>query len=323
MKKTIWALLDDRIGSVGQAKGILQAVADDFDVVEKKIVYNKFAALPNCLRGKTLIGLDKEQSESLNEPWPDIVLSISRRTTPIALWIKKKSKGKTKIVQLMFPGKSHLQDLDLVIVSEHDRAKADAGNLFFITGCPHRVSEKMLIESKEKWNPVFAGLPKPWTSVIVGGAIKDKPFTLKNAEMLAETLLDLHTIISGSLFITTSRRTGAEAQEAIMKKLAHIPAYTYLWGEKKENPIMGFYACADKIVVTGDSVSMACESCGTGKPVLVFSGKGWLLAKHMRFIRSLFDGKYAVDIFDPKSLEFQPASRLDPSAEIAEKIRNL
>ena len=39
--------------------------------------------------------------------------------------------------------------------------------------------------------------------------------------------------------------------------------------QKKDNPIMGFYACADRIIVTGDSVSMACEACGSGKPVLV------------------------------------------------------
>ena len=37
MKKTIWVLLDDRMGSVGQAKGILQELTDDFEIVEKKM----------------------------------------------------------------------------------------------------------------------------------------------------------------------------------------------------------------------------------------------------------------------------------------------
>ena len=106
MKKTIWALMDDRAGSVGQAKGIFPVIEDEFEIIEKKIVYNRLAALPNMLRGKTLLGVNRKESSPLtNEPLPDAVLSISRRTAPIALWLKKASKGKTKIIQLMFPGK--------------------------------------------------------------------------------------------------------------------------------------------------------------------------------------------------------------------------
>lgn len=91
--------------------------------------------------------------------------------------------------------------------------------------------------------------------------------------MLADAILNVHNQVSGSILITSSRRTGKEAEDIIMKKIGHIPAYTYLWGEKKDNPIMGFYACADRIIVTGDSVSMACEACGSGKPVLVSAAK--------------------------------------------------
>lgn len=324
MKKIMWALMDDRAGSVGQAKGIFPAVEDAFEIVEKKIVYNRLAGFPNLLRGKTLIGVNSKESSPLkNEPFPDAVLSISRRTAPVALWLKKASKGKTKIIQLMFPGNFGLKDMDLVIVPEHDRGKADGDNLFYITGCAHRVSEKALAEAKARWEPEFAKLPKPLTAVLIGGAIKNKPFTAKNAELLADAILYIHNQVSGSILITTSRRTGKEAQDIIMKKIGHIPAYTYLWGEKKENPIMGFYACADRIIVTGDSVSMACEACGSGKPVLVFCGKNWLTPKHMRFVQSLYDGGYAVDIRNYDIEQTGAMKRLDPAVEIGEKIKSL
>ena len=118
MKKTIWVLLDDRMGSVGQAKGILQELTDDFEIVEKKIVYTKLGAMPNWIRGSNfLIGVDRQLSDNLvDEEYPDVVMSISRRTAPVALWIKRKSGGKTKIVQLMLPGKYGLKNMDLVIV---------------------------------------------------------------------------------------------------------------------------------------------------------------------------------------------------------------
>ena len=325
MKKTVWALLDDRMGSVGQAKGILQELDDDFEIVEKKIVYTKLAALPNWIRGKKfLIGVNKKLSDNLEvEEYPDIVMSISRRTAPIALWIKHRSNGKTKIVQLMLPGKYGLKDMDLVVVPQHDHGKVQGQNLFYITGCPHRINDKTLAEAREKWTAEFLKLPRPLTAVLVGGAIKGKPFSESNASMLAEAIAYLQDQTSGSILITSSRRTGKAAEDIIMSKIKGVPTYTYLWGEKKENPIMGFYALADRFVVTGDSVSMACEACGTGKPVVIFTGKRWLTAKHMRFVKSLVDEGYATDFSSQNLIDFMPQKTLRPSAEVAEKIKSM
>ena len=62
--------MDDRAGSVGQAKGIFPVIEDEFEIIEKKIVYNRLAALPNMLRGKTLIGVNRKESSSLKNPSP-------------------------------------------------------------------------------------------------------------------------------------------------------------------------------------------------------------------------------------------------------------
>ncbi len=323
MKKTMWALLDDRMGSVGQAKGVILALNNLVNVEEKKVTYTRWAKLPNWMKGCSLLGTNKEASSPLRAPWPDFVLSISRRTTPIARWIKKQSQGKTKIIQLMHPGNCGLKDLDLIIVSEHDAKKSKGGNFFFITGCPHRVSETTILQAKEKWEPIFSSLPRPWVSVIIGGAIKRHPFSLENAKALGQEIRELHRQIGGSILISTSRRTGAEAEKIIMNELKGIPSYTYLWGEKKENPIMGFYACADKIIVTGDSVSMASEACGSGNPVLVFEGQGWLTKKHKRFIASLYTKGYAIALEDKKALEFKPQKSLNPAQEIMKEIKKL
>lgn len=325
MKKTIWALFDNRMGSVGQAKGVLQALGDEYDIVEKKIVYTKLAALPNMLRGKHfLIGVDTKASDNLKtKDYPDIVLSISRRTAPVALWLKNQSKGKTKIVQLMLPPKYGMSDMDLIVVPEHDRGKSDDKNIFYITGCPHRVTKTSLQEARAKWKPVFASLPRPLTAVFVGGSIKNKPFTDDNANLLGEAIAKVQNQFSGSILITSSRRTGKNAEDIIMNKIKDVPAYTYLWGEQKENPIMGFYACADRIIVTGDSVSMASESCGTGCPVMVFTGKNWLTPKHLKFVQSLIDGGYAINVDNENIADFKPQAELNPSFIVAEKIRAL
>lgn len=323
MKKTLWALMDDRNGSVGQARGILQALGTEYHIIEKKIVYNRFAALPNCLLGASLLGVNRLRSDSLEADYPDYILSISRRTTPIARYLKKQSRGKSKIIQLMFPGRAGLSELDLVVVPEHDRPRAETPNFLHITGCPHRVTATAMAEARQKWEPVFASLPKPWTTVIIGGAIKKKPFSVSNARLLAEQIRALKKQIGGSLLITTSRRTGKVPETIIREALQDIPSYTYWWGETKENPIMGFWACAEQIIVTGDTVSMCCESCGSGRPVLIFSGKNWLTPKHYRFVESLFSGGFAVSLDNPNALEFKPQKSLNPSAEIAAAIHKL
>ncbi len=315
-------MLDDRRGSVGQAKGIIKALENKIDVVEKQIVYTPLGSLPNWIRGKTLIGVNIRESDNLTPPYPDLVLSTSRRTVPVARFIRQKSKEKTKIIQLMYPSEGvGLKDMALVIVPAHERAFKRVGkNIFVITGAPTRIFDNVLLQERAKWVEIFAHLPRPLTAVIIGGGIKNKPWPLENAEALADKLKKIHDKTGGSFLVTSSRRTGIKAEQIIMDKLKGIPMYTYLWGEKKENPIMGFYACADRIVVTADSVSMCSEACGCHVPVLLFQGQNWLTSKHKRFASSLVKKGYAQDIDAANALDFCPAGVLNPANEIAEQI---
>lgn len=325
MKKTVWALLDSRMGSVNVTRGVLQQLpADKYEIMEKQIKYNALAKLPNFIKGAGLLGIVSESRKSLLPPYPDLVIAATRRTAPAARWIKKQSGGKTKIVQLLHPGPgAGLSDFDLIFVPEHDRDKQKSPNIIYTTGSPTRTTEQAMAAAGKIWEPVFASLPRPWTAVIVGGAVKGKPLTMANAEGFAQTVLDLKKQIGGSVLITDSWRTGDEARGRIMNILKDIPAYTYLWGEKKDNPYMGYLACADNIIVSGDSVSMTCEACGTGRPVFIYSGQGWLTPKQQRFVQSLCDGGYAVSAEAPDMLNFVPSAKLNVARSVAEKINQI
>lgn len=322
MKKVLWVLLDSRMGSVGQARGVVGFLdKDKYEIVEKQLEYTKLSALPNFLRGKTLVGVTPNSKKQITSPFPDLVLSISRRTVPVARYIKKQNP-KTKLIQLMHPGKTGLKEFDLALVPEHDKNKKTYPNIHYIVGAPHRITDTVLQEAKEKWMPEFENLPKPLTAVIVGGAIKKKEFSLENATDLGNKIRALKEKTGGSILITTSRRTGVKAEKAIMEALKDVPAHTFLWGEKKENPYMGYLACADNIVVTGDSVSMCCESCGTNKPVFVFTGKKWLTRKHIRFVASLYKNGYAVALKE-HNLNFKPSKALNAATDAVAQIEKL
>lgn len=322
MKKKLWMLLDSRMGSVGQARGVVSCLdTDKYEIIEKNLEYTKLSGLPNFLRGKTLVGITPESKKQIIAPFPDMVLSISRRTVPVARYIKKQNKN-TKIIQLMHPGKTGLKEFDLVLVPEHDKNKKSYSNMHYIVGAPHRINANVLQEAQEKWAKEFEHLPKPLTAVIVGGAIKKKEFSLDNAIDLGNKIRTLKEQNGGSILITTSRRTGEKAEKAIMEALKDIPSHTFLWGEKKENPYMGYLACADNIVVTGDSVSMCCEACGTNKPVFVFTGKKWLTRKHIRFVASLYKNGYAIALKE-RNLAFKPKKALNAAIDAANQIEKL
>ena len=132
MKKKLWVLLDSRTGSVGQARGVVQQLnPEHYDITEKVLDYTKFSGLPNFLRGKTLIGLTPASKQAIVAPFPDLVLSTSRRTVPVARFIKKQNPA-TKLIQLMHPGRTGLREFDKIIVGskeDYDRMQANRKNV--------------------------------------------------------------------------------------------------------------------------------------------------------------------------------------------------
>ena len=323
MKKTIWLLLDNRIGSKNQALGIAHYLDENkFNIIIKNIEYNKLASLPNFIRQNTLLGITKSSKELLTSPFPDFVLSSTRRTAPVARYIKKQNPT-TKLIQLIHIGRSGLNDFELIFVPEHDKHKTKSNNIRYTVGAPHFITQEKLDDAKQKWQNKFSHLPHPITALIVGGAIKKHPFSIENAKKLAFAVKKLKEKEGGSLLITTSRSTGLDAQNEIMSILDDIPNYNYLWGSKDENPYLGFLACSDNLVVTGDSVSMCCEATATHKPLRIFTSPNWLTPKHLSFVKSLYDSGYAQDIEKEQSYTVNPNSNLNVAKDIAEIISNL
>ena len=67
-----------------------------------------------ALSRNTLDHVDQARSAPLEPPWPDLVLTIGRRPSMAALWLKERSAGRTRLV--LFGKPSGLMDrFDLVV----------------------------------------------------------------------------------------------------------------------------------------------------------------------------------------------------------------
>lgn len=284
----IWVLADDRAGNVSQCLGVAEALGVPFET--KKITYNRLTKLPNFLRGSSLLGVDTKKSDALTAPYPDIVIAAGRRTAPIARYIKRQSGGKTKLVQIMWPDFPS-GDFDIIAVPEHDNLR-HRHNVLPIVGSPSRIRQERLSAEQEQWQPKFANLPAPRIAMLVGGNTKKHRFSPEHASALGEMANALATEAGGSLMVTTSRRTEPESNQALRQAIT-CPHYFYDWQSSDENPYFGYLACADALIVTGDSMSMCSEAVATGKPVFIFAPDAITSTKHSRLHKHLIELGYA------------------------------
>jgi mitochondrial fission protein ELM1 len=313
----VWVLADDRAGNVSQALGVAEALALPFAV--KTIRYDRWAKLPNLLRGAGLIGIEAESRTALVPPWPRLVIAAGRRTAPVARWIKRQCGA--RLVQIMDPGGPGRDDFDLIAIPAHDRPRP-AANVLEIIGAPHRVGPARLTEEAKRWESAFAALPRPWIAVIVGGATRQRPFPVDMAEDLGRRVAALAAAAHGSVLLTTSRRTGAAQSQALAAALPE-PRWLHLYGQPGDNPYFGFLALADAIVVTGDSVSMCCEACAAPAPVFIWSPPGWVAPKHERLHTLLYQRGLARPLDSVADLSPWDRPRLDAAGDIAAALRRL
>lgn len=295
----IWVLTDNRIGSNNQSLSLAEQINRKF--TEKKIVYNSWIRLPNFIRQSTLWGVDVGKSSKMNKGYPDVLICAGRRLSSVALYIKKKSKGKTFVINIMKPN-LNFKKFDLLVIPQHDALKKNYANIVESIGCLNKVKKDRIKSETKKWKKEFSKLPRPLIGFSIGGDSKTRKFDPELFGKITKALSKITKKLGGSLLITTSRRTSSACVEALKTNL-DCKNYFYDWGDEnskpkdKKNPLgspyFAYMGASDFIVVTGDSMSMVSESCSTGKPVYIFAPEDNVGKKHLRFCKKLVKDGFA------------------------------
>lgn len=287
----IWVLLDNRAGNNNQSIGLAEALGVDF--ITKQICYNSLAKLPNFLRSTSFLAIDKASKEAIYAPYPDLIIAAGRKLAPVARYIKKKSAGKTKLVQIMWP-ESAISYFDLIAVPKHDNKKP-AKNIVEIIGAINRINEDILDKHRAKWAMKFVDLPSPKITLLIGGNTKKGDFTIKHAEDLIQKTNKLAAKLGGCVLATNSRRTSKKVSEFIKNNLTCEQHFHDIESDK-ENPYFGYLAVADHIIASGDSISMCSEACSTGKAVYIYSTADTTPKKHQKFHKTLYNSNAATEL---------------------------
>ena len=270
----VWLMMGHRAGDNTQVLALAEALGWPFEI--RRFVYKPYELLVNLTHGPTLRGVVKEKSSQLEPPWPDLIISAGRRNEPICRWVQAQAKPE-KHVRLVHLGRpwARFDRWDLVVTTPQYRLR-DHPVIQQNKTPLHRVSAERLNRDAAAWAPRLAHLPGPYIAVVIGGNSGPYSYDAAAAARLGREASELAGRFGASLLITTSARTKPETLAPLEEALA-APYFLYRWRPNdNDNPYFAFLGLADRIIVTGDSVSMATEACATGKPVYLFDlGIGW------------------------------------------------
>ncbi len=262
----VWVLLGEGAGGNAQMLQLAQALG--WPYVAKQMRYNRFNHLPNPMLGATAVTLDKRRSDALQPPWPDMVIAASRRSAPVARWIKRRSGGQCRLVHLLHT-QAPLHHFDLVITLPQF-CLPEASNVLHNTLPLNTLDAEKMKQAADAWAPRLAQLPRPWVAVLVGGNSSSYRLDSSTATSLGKMASETAAKAGGSLLVTTSPRTPVAAAKALFAAIS-CPSHLYAWkANDQDNPYAGFLALADRFIVTADSASLPAEACATGRPVRLF-----------------------------------------------------
>jgi uncharacterized protein len=267
----IWLVIGDKLGDNAQAKIIADSLALPYEVKHLR-------PLPAFETGKphfrvSLEHLDLQRSDSLSPPWPDLVITIGRRHSMAALWIKRQSPA-TRLVLIGRP-RRWIDRFDLVITLPQ-YSLPDLPNVMRLSLPLMRTDTEAVKTAARSWEARLQALPRPLIAVLIGGATRPFRFNARTTAKLLRQCGALQSRLGGTLYFSTSRRTSAEIVNALKKQLP-AGAQLFEWqAGSSDNPYLALLGLADCFVVTGDSVSMMIEVADCGKPLAIFSlPSGW------------------------------------------------
>lgn len=204
---------------------------------------------------------------------------------------------------------------DLVIAPEHDGLRGD--NVMTLLGSLNPVDDLWLATARSAF-PAIGQLPRPLTSVLLGGASAHAAFDDATFDALAVQLESMLQRDGGSLLITTSRRTPASVAARLRTRFASQPGLVWTGECDGPNPYAGVLGWADRIVCTADSVNMLSEACATNAPVFV-AGTTSVSGRPRKFVDALLShGRLRP--FDDELAPFT-ATPLRETARVAALVR--
>jgi mitochondrial fission protein ELM1 len=314
MRKNAWILKDNRAGNTTQTVALAEGLGLGYEF--KNIKYNFLAKLPNFFL-KRAIHVDKDNSDPLHGPLPDIVISAGRRCAIIAANLKKKNPS-IKAIQIMRPICND-EIFDYIILPKHDNYTSK-DNIIQITGALNSTRNK-ITDSQDLQN-IFPQINE-FVGIVIGGKTRLCNFTNFDNQKFISLIDNFLRQANIPPAITFSRRTPLETKNLIKEHFAGNIIYDPENQEEQgPNIYYNILKSAKFIICTGDSVSMCSEIASSGRPFYIYVPIELKSStKHINFINELLELKIAKLLDDREKIVEYHYEPLNEIARIKKLIK--
>ncbi|SNB65437.1 hypothetical protein SAMN07250955_104265 [Arboricoccus pini] len=250
----VWVLTAGERSEDEQAVALARKLAIPFET--KDLVFGPLGVLPHAVRGASRIGLDVGQSARIEEPWPDLVIS-GRRTAAIGRWIKRQSKGRTRLVQIGGPG-SAFSAFDLIIALPEEQLPIRDNVL--------QVAAPLLEPEKPEGNS--GSVPQePVLAVFVTGG--RYPFAMPRDVAINIAKAAANEVGGkGAIWLCAVGSAAASTAEAMADAIKGTKRVIHL-SESGDNRLAEILSGADGFVVTVDDRALLARVTATNKPIAI------------------------------------------------------
>lgn len=215
----------------------------------------------------------EEWAQKRGVPLSDVLLlSAGSGAAPFSLALARSTGA--RCVTLMTPSVLGTAPFDAAVVPRHD-APVPSSRTFVTLGAPNAVDLSTLAEAGEDLlrrfpprDPEGFSSPRERWALLLGGDDGNYRISPPWVERCLEALLSAAAARGADVYITTSRRTSAEAEEALIRSVGTAAVRMCLLASRDPwNPVPGMLGAAHRVFCTEDSVSMMSEAISGGHRV--------------------------------------------------------
>lgn len=199
------------------------------------------------------------------------VLFLSTGSTSAAYALALARLFGARTATVMTPSVLGTEPFDFAIVPVHD-VPGQAANIYPTLGAPNAVDiEKLAGESEALFTRYPPRSSQRW-GVLVGGDDANYRISPLWVKGTIGQLADHAVEVKADLYVTTSRRTSSEAEQALLDLAAErfsVFRMLFLASKDPANPVPGILGGCQAIFCTEDSVSMVSEAATAGFEVRI------------------------------------------------------
>ena len=263
---SVWVLSEQRPASSSQALALADALGWPYQY--KELAFGRLGEIDGRLLGASIAGLDRASAAELAPPWPDVVISAGGRCVPVALWIRERDHGRTRLVHVGCEGGEWADPFDAVVTPSH-AGLWPPPNRIETAALLTRGPAKRLARSPARARAPFGDLPQPHVTLLLDlpGGSELSPDAVRR---MGRDVRCFAEQAGGSIRAVAGAGIGPDLKAALAQGIGDAGGVRSARPRADDEVVADFVDAADVVVVAGNDESLVSEAACYATPTYIY-----------------------------------------------------